>query len=152
MTTMKSPPPEVAAPSQDSRLIQLMTDLTDVLERETAVVEAHLNEQLPELVLRKQRLLIDYQAEFKAVSQQPEWLKQLPAQQKDTLRNSGSKLDAATTRNARIVGVAMTATQRLLQGIISSVRNETTQRQGYKHLAQPNAPIQTPSVFFNTTA
>lgn len=152
MPTLSSPQTSSQALPQDLRLIQLMTDLIDVLEQETTVVAEHVHEQLPELVLRKQRLLIDYQAEFKAVAQQPQWLQQLPTQQKDALRSSGQRLDAATTRNARIVGVAVTATQRLLQGIMSSVRDENAQRQGYKHLAQPNAPIQTPSILFNTTA
>ncbi len=148
MSTMPSPAPL----PPDLRLMQLMDDLADVLERETAVIEAQMHEQLPELVLRKQRLLIDYQAEFKAVTQQTQWLQQLPPPQQEALRGSGQKLDAATTRNARIVGVAMTATQRLLQGIMSSVRDENVQRQGYKHLVQPNAPVPTPSLLFNTTA
>ncbi|MGB4101783.1 MAG: hypothetical protein WBK91_07770 [Alphaproteobacteria bacterium] len=144
-TTLASMPP-------DLRLIQLMSELIDVLERETDAVEEHLHEQLPDLVLRKQKLLVDYQAEFKSVLQRPQWLQELPQQQQEALRGSGQKLDAATTRNARIVGVAMTATQRLLQGIMNSVRAESLQRQGYKHLVQPNAPIQAPSLFFSTTA
>lgn len=137
---------------QDVRLIRLMADLITVLESETAAVEAHLDAELPELVRHKQKLLVEYQAEFKALVQQPAILAGWPIPQQAALREHGRRLDATTKRNARIVGAAMTATQRLLQGIMSSVREETSQRRGYQHIVQPNAVMPTPSVLFNTTA
>ncbi|MEJ0062797.1 MAG: hypothetical protein WDO70_06255 [Alphaproteobacteria bacterium] len=143
---------EPAAESQDIQLIKLMNELADVMEREIAAVEEHLNEHLPALVARKQRLLVDYQAEFKVATEHPEWLKQLPQTQKSLLRSASTKLNEVAERNVRIVKVAMTATQRLLQGIMASVRDEKLGQRGYQHLVQPNSNTPIQSALFKTTA
>lgn len=140
-------------PHEDElQLLRLMGDLVSVMEREIIVVEERLSAQLPELVTRKQRLLVDYQAEFKAAIAQPDWLAQLPAPQLTLLRQASVALHEVSDRNARVLKAAVTGTQRLLHGIMNSVREERCVPPGYGHLVQPNNNTNTHSVIFNTTA
>lgn len=146
-------PAATAAPTEELQLLRLMGDLVTLLEREIVVVEERLSEELPDLVSRKQRLLVDYQAELKAATQQPEWLAKLPVPQKSRLRLLGETLQEVSSRNARVLKAAATATQRLLHGIMTSVRDEKCARTGYDHLVNPtNGTAQTRSVIFKTTA
>ena len=138
--------------NEELQLLRLMNDLVSIMEQEITVVEERLNDQLPELVSRKQRLLVDYQAEFKAATARPEWLAQLPTTQKTMLQKAGLVLQEVSERNGRIVKAAMVGTQRLLQGIMSSVRDEKCARAGYDHLVQTSGNPQTKSVLFKTTA
>lgn len=141
------------SPTEELQLLRLMGDLVTLLEREIVVVEERLNEELPDLVSRKQRLLVDYQAELKAATQQPEWLAKLPVPQKSRLRQLGETLQDVSARNARVLKAAATATQRLLHGIMTSVRDEKCTRAGYDHLVNPaSGQTQTRSVIFKTTA
>lgn len=143
--------PKTAGEAQELQLLRLMNELVSVMEREIVVVEERLNEQLPELVSRKQRLFVDYQAEFKAATQQKEWLAALPMAQKKLLQQAGVTLRDVAERNARVLKSAAMATQRLLQGIMSSVRDEKCGRNGYETMVQPqNATME--SVIFKTTA
>lgn len=141
-----------APPRAEIRLLRLMQELTEVLEHETQAVETHRHAQLPELVLRKQRLLADYQAELQTTAAKPEWMARLDPAGQEMLRAGGLRLDGATRRNAGMVKIALNATQRLLHGIMSSVRDEAMPRRGYQHLAQPNLPPPSPPVLFQTTA
>ncbi|MBP7253965.1 MAG: hypothetical protein KBA75_10850 [Alphaproteobacteria bacterium] len=150
ITTATSTAP---SPAEELQLLRLMGDLVTLLEREIIVVEERLTEELPDLVSRKQRLLVDYQAELKAATQQPEWLAKLPVPQKSRLRQLGETLQDVSARNARVLKAAATATQRLLHGIMTSVREERCTRPGYDHLVNPvSGQTQTQSVIFKTTA
>lgn len=149
MTTVMTPQKTTEVELQ---LLRLMYDLVSVMEREITVVEERLNDQLPDLVTRKQRLLVDYQAEFKAATTQPEWFAKLPAPQMKRLKQASEALRDVSERNARILKAAVTGTQRLLHGIMNSVREEHCVRPGYQHLVVPQYSTQTQSVIFNTTA
>ena len=135
---------------EELQLVRLMGDLVSLLEHEITVVEERLSEELPGIVARKQRLLMDYQAELKTANQ--EWLKTLPAPKKQLLRQMGEALRDASERNARVLKAAATATQRLLHGIMTSVRDEKCAPLGYQHLVEQNAVTPARSVLFKTTA
>jgi hypothetical protein len=141
-----------STPASEPHLLRLMTDLIDLMEREITVVEERLNAELPDIVARKQRLLVDYQAEFKQATHNPTWLKSLPSQQQSLLQRAGLALRDVTERNANTLKAAAAATQRLLQGIMASVREEKCTRVGYENLAQPQPNTLTQSVIFKTTA
>ena len=142
-----------ATPEEELQLLRLMGDLVSLLEQEITVVEQRLTEELPDIVARKQRLLVDYQSELKAATTNPEWLAKLPAPQKSLLRKMGEALRDVSERNARVLKAAATATQRLLHGIMTTVRDEKCARAGYEHLVQPASNnTLTQSVIFKTTA
>ncbi len=145
--------PKPAAPAgHDLQLLRLMQELVGVMEQEITVVEERLQDALPDLVARKQRLLADYQAEFKAATAQPEWLQRLPSAQKQQLKTMGQQLEETGKRNARAVKAAAQATQRFLQGVMATVRDEKCARSGYEHLVQPAPVGSTQAVLFKTTA
>lgn len=150
--TPQAKPPTQAAVGNELQLLRLMQELVSVMEQEIKVVEERLQDELPELVARKQRLLTDYQAEFKAATAQPEWLRRLPGGQKQQLKTMGQQLEETGRRNARAVKAAAQATQRFLQGVMATVRDEKCARQGYEHLVQPAPVGSTQAVLFKTTA
>lgn len=147
-----SKPSSAVPTTEELQLLRLMNDLIGLMEREITVVEERLHDELPDLVARKQRLLVDYQAEFKTATQTPGWLAELPDTQKSLLQRAGTMLHDVAQRNARTVKAAATATQRLLHGIMASVRDEKCVRPGYEHLVQPTPSTTTKSVIFKTTA
>ncbi len=153
---MNQPTPPQAQPpvlaGNELQLLRLMQELVTVMEQEITVVEDRLQADLPDLVARKQRLLADYQAEFKAATAQPEWLRRLPTGQKQQLKTLGQQLEDTGKRNARAVKAAALATQRFLQGVMATVRDEKCARQGYEHLVQPAPVGSTQAVIFKTTA
>lgn len=148
--TAQTKPPSPAG--HELQLLRLMQELVSVMEQEISVVEDRLQAELPDLVARKQRLLADYQAEFKAATAQPEWLRRLPDGQKHQLKSMGQQLEETGKRNARAVKAAAQATQRFLQGVMATVRDEKCARQGYEHLVQPAPVGSTQAVLFKTTA
>jgi flagellar biosynthesis/type III secretory pathway chaperone len=148
MTQPQSGPSE----AQSLQLLKLMEELILLMEREITVVETRAPESLEEIVARKQRLLVEYQAEFKSVTKNADWLNALLPAQKSLLRKLGEKMREVTERNASVLKAASAATQRLLQGIMQTVREEKCAPVGYQHLLQAAPPSSAPPAIFNTTA
>ena len=113
--------------------IALMNDLVNVMSLEMELVNQRKLPAHNELLKRKQRLTIDYRANLKSVAAQPDVLKQLSDNLRDTLKATAQKLAEATDRNARFLRVVITATQRLIQNIVSIVKQEVLPKPGYRN-------------------
>jgi hypothetical protein len=114
-------------------MITLMNDLIHIMSLEIELVNKRKLSEHNELLKRKQRLTIDYRSNFKSVVAQPDIVKQLPEQLRVTLRTTAHKLADSTDRNARFLRIAITAMQRLIQNIISIVKQEVLPKPGYRN-------------------
>jgi flagellar biosynthesis/type III secretory pathway chaperone len=111
--------------------VTLMNDLAAVMDEESAVVHARKFPEQKDIVRRKQRMAMDYRASMKSFTSQPEMLKRLPDDLRAALRAAAQKLSEAADKNARLLRTAMLASQRLLQSIISIVKDERLPKAGY---------------------
>jgi hypothetical protein len=123
----RNTPPVIVA------MLSLMQELIEVMSAEPELVMTRKFEDHKVLLKRKQRLTMDYRANIKVLSTQPDMLKQLPDDTRQALKIAAQKLAETAERNARTLRSAVTAVQRLIQNIISYVRSEVLTKPGYKN-------------------
>jgi len=138
-------------------IIQLMNDLVQVLNLEIDLVSARKMEEHKELLKRKQRITIDYRASLKAVAAQADLFKLLPDDVRAALRTAAQKLAEVADKNAKFLRNAVMATQRLIQNIVSIVKQEVLPTSSYRnpntaHLALGNYSPTCKPVSVNRTA
>lgn len=114
--------------------VNLMNELVQVMELEIQLVMARKLEEHKELLKRKQRLTMDYRANMKCIAVQPDMLKQLPENIRVTVRAAAQKLADMTDHNAKFLRGAVMATQRLIQNIVSIVKDEVLPISTYRNL------------------
>jgi flagellar biosynthesis/type III secretory pathway chaperone len=117
-----------------TRIIALIDEMIAVMDEEIPMVENRKREQHAELLKRKQRLTLDYRASLKAIVMEPELLKQVPDELRAEARAAADRLAEASGRNGRTLRAIMTASQRLVQSIVTMVREEVLPKPGYAHV------------------
>jgi hypothetical protein len=120
-------------------MMALSEKLVKVLEDEIPLMRTDDIEAHKYLLHEKQRLSIDYMTHLKSIAQRPDMLKELPDDKRTALRASGERLKAATEKNALELRAASVATQRLIQSIVSAVREQVLPKQGYSHTASQSS-------------
>lgn len=112
-------------------IIGVMDELSQIMGQEADLVNTRQQTEHAMLLKRKQRLTVDYRAGMKSIAAQPDMLKELPVNVRSSLRASAQKLAEMTDRNARMLRTAVMATQRLIQNIVSIVKQEALTKPGY---------------------
>jgi flagellar biosynthesis/type III secretory pathway chaperone len=112
-------------------VVNLMSDLANVMQEEANVLEQRKFTSHAELLKRKQRLTLDYRATMKNFAAQPDLLKKMPDDLRTSVREAAQKLSDVTERNARTLRTAVIGVQRLLQSIIGIVKKETLSGRSY---------------------
>jgi hypothetical protein len=123
----KSVPPLVVS------VIAVLKELIDIMEAEPAMVLERKLTLHGDLLKRKQKLALEYRSSMKALLAQPEMLKQLSEEVRKTLKLLAQKLVEVSERNARALRTAVVATQRLIQNIVSIVKDEVLPKGAYKN-------------------
>ncbi|MDR3449339.1 MAG: hypothetical protein P4M15_06280 [Alphaproteobacteria bacterium] len=129
------------APRIVSATVALMEELVRVLMREIDVVSERKLAEHPDLLKQKQKLAMDYRANMKSISAQPDMLKALPDDAKDALREIAQVLAEATNRNAIVLRAAVTGTQQLIQNVVAMVKTEVMPHQNYKNPARAHLQL-----------
>lgn len=111
-------------------MIKLMTELAGIMDQEIVLVNGRQQPEHAVLLKRKQRLTLDYRAGMKSLSAQGV-LKQLPQELHESLKSAAMNLSEASDRNAKTLRTAVLATQRLVQNIVSIVKQEALTKPGY---------------------
>ncbi len=114
--------------------VALMNELVKVMALEIDLLTARKLDEHKELLKQKQRLTMDYRSNMKSIAVQPALLKQLPENVREAVRISAQKLADMTDRNAKFLRGAVMATQRLIQNIVSIVKQEVLPTSGYRNL------------------
>lgn len=112
--------------------VALMSDLAKVMDEENALVASRKFPEQKEIVRKKQRMSMDYRASVKSFAMQPDLLKKVPDELRKALKSAAVKLSEAANKNAQVLRVAMLGTQRLLQSVITIVKDENLPKAGYK--------------------
>jgi flagellar biosynthesis/type III secretory pathway chaperone len=112
-------------------MMGMAEELVQLMEKEVELIEQRKIAEHAQLLKRKQRLAVDYRASVKALSTQPEILKQIPADLRAKAKIAVQKLTEVSDRNARILRAAITALQRLIQSIVAIVKEEVLPKGSY---------------------
>ena len=124
-------------------MLGLMNELAQIMAQEAEFVNKRDQTAHAALLKRKQRLTMDYRAGMKSVAAEPAVLKQLPEDLRLALRTSAQKLAEISERNARMLRTAVMATQRLIQNIVSIVKQEALTTPGYVNPATAHLALGT---------
>jgi len=132
--TGKTKPETSSVATMLTRIIALMEEIVQVMDEEIPLVEGRKRTEHAELLKRKQRLTLDYRASLKAIVLEPDLLRQAPEELRATARAAAAKLAEASERNATIVRAIIAASQRLVQSIITIVKDEKLPTNNYAKL------------------
>ena len=129
-------PTQAASVASDilTRIIALIDEIVKMMEEEIPLVESRKRAEHAELLKRKQRATLDYRASLKTIVMQPDLLRQAPEELRLKARDAGRRLAEACERNARTLRAVMTASQRLVQSIVSLVKQEVLPTTGYTNV------------------
>jgi len=111
--------------------IGLMDELVRVMMLEVDLVTERKLDEHKSLLKHKQRLTMDYRSNMKSISTQPDLMKQMPPEVVAAAKISAQKLSDMTDRNAKFLRGTVMATQRLLQSIVSIVKQEVLPQGNY---------------------
>jgi flagellar biosynthesis/type III secretory pathway chaperone len=127
----KKPVPGVQPPPLVEATLNVMTELAQVLGEEIKLLKKNDVTAIRELLRRKSKLVINYQSNMKSIAANPDLVKQASAGMRARLKTSGLRLAEVTERNATVLVGAVTGTQRLIQHIIKTVKEEALPKKGY---------------------
>lgn len=120
--------------------LSVIEDLSAVLSEEIVLVQKQDVNAIQELMRRKTKLTISYQANLKSITQ-PDVMKQATAEMRAKLRKAGEKLAKVSERNSLLLKAAVQATQILISNVIKVVKEEALQHQGYSDPRNLNANL-----------
>jgi len=124
-------PPEAKKLTPPAAILVVINDLIALMAEETVLVMERKYDAHKQLLKRKQRLTLEYRAGIKAIAAQPELVKQAPEDLRRKLKVGAQRLAETVEQNARLLRSTVTATQRLIQNIVSIVRSEVMPKLGY---------------------
>lgn len=111
------------------RVINLGDAMSDLLATEMDVLAQRNTQIYGQFVSSKQKLLMDYQGAVKALLGNRESFASLTPVRRAQIKATGSRLDAMARQNAEKLSMTATATHKLLQVMIDSVRREAQSQQ-----------------------
>lgn len=128
--------PSTAAPADSAkelinRLLGIMTELSEVMEEETPIIQARNYSNQDIFIRRKHELTQDYQSMMQLFAQNQNLLGSLSKDDVAQLRSSGKKLDEVTEKNANALRFAHHASEHLLKVVINEIRKDLHKESGY---------------------
>jgi len=133
--SQSTPPAALAALTAE--LVDIAERLTQVLDKETALIRAMRVKEIGPLQADKTDLTALYQQKFKALTTVSDG-RSLPASLKERLASSGQRLATAVADNALMLRVGKVATERLISSIVEAVKKQT--KTGLSYAPQRNVP------------
>ncbi|MBV8548815.1 MAG: hypothetical protein JO126_05105 [Alphaproteobacteria bacterium] len=138
-------------------VIAVIDEMIDVMDREHDLILKRKMDEHAVLLKRKQKLTLDYRNSLRSIALQPEAFKALPDELRHRAKEAAARLSHASEKNARMLRGIMVATQRLVQTIVSMVKQEALPQNTYKnhttaHLALGNYSPTCKPVTLNQTA
>lgn len=143
--------PANAAEEALLRIINLIDELVLLMNDEIPIVEQRRRNEHAELLKRKQRMTLDYRASLKTFVMQPELMRQVSPELAKRAKDAAARLSEATENNARSLRAIMTASQKLVQSIVSLVKKEVMPAMTYSKSQEGSySPICKPVTVFQS--
>ena len=113
------------------RILGVSTALTDVILRETSLLEARQPLKISELQSEKIRLANEYALDIQAISRRKELIDRAPSEKITRLKAAMSTLDTALARNRDVLGAAKSVSERILKSVADTVNETKAPTLGY---------------------
>jgi hypothetical protein len=111
--------------------IRLMNELAQIMLDEDGLLRARKIDEHRELLKRKQKAALEYRANMKSISTDPDMLKRAPADLRAAARAAGQKLADVSDRNAKLLRGSITAVERLLRDVVRMIKDKTLKPVAY---------------------
>lgn len=113
------------------RVLNVSQQLTDVIRRETELLETNQPLQIGELQEEKIRLSNEYAMDIQAISLRKELIDRAPAEKIGHLKTAMSTLNEALECNGLILGAIKSVSERILKSVAESVNEDAAPSLGY---------------------
>lgn len=113
------------------QLIVLTTRLTNLLERETALFQAHRSHEAAELGPEKMQLATLYRLESQKISQNPDLILNAPEGLRESLRQATIAFEEVLLKNGSAIEAARTISEGLVRTIADHVKKTRAAMSGY---------------------
>ncbi len=138
--TNRMPAGELAPAALMDRMLGVAEQLSDVIDRETAFLQACQPLKIGELHEQKIRLANEYAMDVRAVTLRKDLIDQAPAEKVAKLKAAMTKLDALLKVNEVALGGAKSVSERLLKSVANAVSEKKAPTLGYGRNAAITRP------------
>ncbi len=114
----------VTATGPVNDLIVLSERLAELMSEENELLRAMRPEEIAKLQESKENLSRAYEERIRRVAAEPDHVRRLDAETKETLRRSTERLNEAVTRNRIALKAAKEANERLIRAIVNAVQEQ----------------------------
>jgi hypothetical protein len=113
------------------RILDVSERLTDIICRETSLLEQRQPLKIGELQDEKTRLANEYAMDIQAIGQNKHMIDRAPAEKIARLKAAMTRLDAALAANQSVLGATKSVSERILKSISDAVNQHRTPTLGY---------------------
>ena len=142
MSTIRPSATDLTPTELVERVLNVSQQLTDVIRRESELLENNQSLRIGELQEEKIRLSNEYAMDIQAISLRKELIDRAPAEKIGHLKTAMSTLNAALERNGILLGAAKSVSERILKSVAESVNEHKSPSLGYgRNAAMTNQTI-----------
>lgn len=137
---MTETPTAADAETFESRLMAAVEHLSEILEREVALLEDMRADALASLLPDKRAAAKEYRLLLGRLAAQPDLAADLAAPMRQRLESAGRRLTDAAAANARALGAGIAANNRLVRTVAETLEKDHGARDSYLPDGRPDRP------------
>ena len=131
MSTNRTSAADLSPKELVERVLNVSQKLTDVVRRETELLEANQPLRIGELQEEKIRLSNEYAMDIQAISLRKELIDRAPAEKINHLKTAMATLNEALERNGNLLSAAKSVSERILKSVADSMNEHKAPSLGY---------------------
>jgi len=131
MSTTRTAAADLTPTELVERVLGVSEQLTDVIRRESELLESNQPLNIGELQEEKIRLSNEYAMDIQAISLRKELIDRAPAEKINHLKTAMTKLNTALERNGRLLLAAKSVSERILKSVADTVNEHKAPSLGY---------------------
>ena len=131
MSTTRTSAADLTPVELVERMLNVSRQLTDVIRRETELLETNQPLRIGELQEEKIRLSNEYAMDIQAISLRKELIDRAPAEKINHLKVAMATLNMALERNGNMLSAAKSVSERILKSVADSVNEHKAPSLGY---------------------
>ena len=131
MSTTRTAAADLTPMELVERVLSVSEQLTDVIRRESELLESNQPLSIGELQEEKIRLSNEYAMDIQAISLRKELIDRAPAEKINRLKTAMTTLNTALERNGNLLLAAKSVSERILKSVADTVNEHKAPSLGY---------------------
>lgn len=131
MSTTRTAAADLTPTELVERVLSVSEQLTDVIRRESELLESNQPLSISELQEEKIRLSNEYAMDIQAISLRKELIDRAPAEKINRLKTAMTALNTALERNGNLLLAAKSVSERILKSVADTVNEHKAPSLGY---------------------